>query len=97
MTARKPRTEAAFCDTCTARIIWATTEAGAKQALDRQPNPLGNVIAYQDATGSWHARSTASGAQPRHPLEKTYMPHPATCTGRRPQADDPPYEEEEHV
>jgi hypothetical protein len=96
MAARKHHTEASFCQACDARIIWATTEAGAKQALDYQPNPGGNVMAFHGVAG-WQARSTASGSEPRHPLEKTHMPHAATCTGERMPPEDPPYGEDERV
>lgn len=80
MPSPKFRTSASFCDACGERIIWATTQSGAHQALDFQSNPRGSVMAYQDVDG-WHARSTATGTDPRHPLERVYMPHEATCRG----------------
>ncbi|WP_141576185.1 hypothetical protein [Actinomadura sp. WMMA1423] len=63
-------------------MIFALTEAGARQPLDPEPHPDGNVLAFNDALGVWRARSVAS-ADPaaRHPLEKTFMPHFATCKG----------------
>lgn len=86
--AKRPRTEAAFCEHCGARIIWARTEAGQNQALNWQPDPTGNTWAFHDATG-WRARSTATGLDRRHPLERIYMPHGASCPGP-PEAAEPP-------
>lgn len=93
MSARRSHTDAAFCDCCGNRIIWATTEAGKRQALDPHPNALGSVIAYHDVAG-WQARSVATGLERRHPLEKTYMPHAATCTGKTDDADTDPEDDQ---
>ncbi|MCP9947193.1 hypothetical protein [Actinomadura madurae] len=65
-------------------MIFALTESGAYQPLDPEPNPAGNVLAFRDGMGTWRARSVAALDQDggsRHPLEKTYMPHFATCKG----------------
>lgn len=70
------------CRACGQPVIFALTESGARQPLDPDPNPDGNVLAFQDALGAWRVRSLAS-VEPasRHPLEKPYMPHFATCKG----------------
>lgn len=88
MGSRKLRTTASFCEACGERIIWAATQAGARQALNPLPNSHGSVMAFHDANGTWQARSTATGTERRHPLEKTYMPHTATCVP--PDVEDPP-------
>ncbi|WP_344952429.1 hypothetical protein [Actinomadura miaoliensis] len=70
------------CEACGQRIIWARTLAARWQALDPEPNPDGSVLAYRDHWGEYRARSVQSAADgPRHPLERVYMPHAATCNG----------------
>jgi hypothetical protein len=87
----KPHKNTPTCDDCGDRILWATTAAGRYQPLNPVPDENGNVLAYRDALGVVRARS-ASGVtegSPRHPLERLYMPHPATCRPRQqPLASD---------
>jgi hypothetical protein len=79
---RKVHKNAPTCERCRQVLIWAITEAGHRQPLDPESNPDGSVLAYRDAQGCWRARSLASaGDAPRHPLERIYMPHQATCKG----------------
>ncbi|NEA21560.1 hypothetical protein [Actinomadura bangladeshensis] len=69
-------------------MIFALTEAGAYQPLDPVPRDDGNVLAHRDGMGTWRARSITAldeDGAPRHPLEKRYMPHFATCKGPRQQ------------
>lgn len=73
------------CDTpkCGARIFFVViaNQAGRKprlMPLDAEPDPGGNVAAYQDETGTWRGRVLGKG-QPA-PHETLYCPHFATCT-----------------
>lgn len=84
-------TSAHHCQGCGARVILARTQAGKTQPLDWTPNHEGNVAAYQDALGTWRARTLGKKAAPARAPEHVYMPHFATCTARpkpepRPQA-----------
>jgi hypothetical protein len=78
MTARRARQSAyRECPTCLDRIIWAITEKGARQALNYDRDPAGNVAARQGPAGGWTARSSP----PDEPLifpETRRMPHWAT-------------------
>ncbi|MFE9099907.1 hypothetical protein [Actinomadura geliboluensis] len=68
-------------------MIFALTETGAYQPLDPEPNPDGNVLAHRDGLGTWRARSRASVPDDaRHPLDRVFMPHFATCKAPRQQA-----------
>lgn len=71
------------CRSCLQPIIWAVTEAGKRQPLDRDPDPDGIVIAYQDPLGGWHSRALPND-QPVLPPWKRYTTHFATC----PHADE---------
>ncbi|TDD37830.1 hypothetical protein E1287_07155 [Actinomadura sp. KC06] len=80
--AHRRHRNAPACRLCSQPVIFALTESGAYQPLDPEPNPKGNVLAFKDALGAWRARSLASvEGDARHPLEKTFMPHFATCKG----------------
>lgn len=71
------------CPDCEQPVILARTEALAWQMLNPEPDPDGNVHAYQ-SNGNWRARSVP----PRTPAvapDALYMPHKATCTPRHPQ------------
>lgn len=80
------RTSLRNCGTCKARIIWARTTAGARQALDYLPNESGNIAAHQTAAGTWHARTLTPAEQPIPP-EKRYTCHWVTNPGCKPLTD----------
>ena len=64
---------------CGTRIVWASRsdQPGRKIRLDWQPG-TGTFASYQDAAGTWHARSLAPGEQPyRH--EQIRAAHHTTC------------------
>lgn len=70
------------CRLCRRPLILALTARGRRQPLDAQPNPDGNVLAYQDDRQIWHARSMRVDGIPQRPWEDIYMPHFATCPHR---------------
>ncbi len=57
-----------------------------RMPLDPQPNPLGNVAAYKDASGRIQARVLKKGEVPAS-HERVYMPHFATCPVLRQQQE----------
>lgn len=69
----------AFCDSCEAPLIFARTQGGKQMPLNAKPDPTGNVAAYQDHLGVWHARVLGKAQEPAA-HEKRYLPHFATCT-----------------
>lgn len=71
------------CRDCGEPVIRARTEALHWQLLNAEPDPAGNVMARTDGNGNWYARSVPPGTKAVAP-ERLYMPHPATCTGKRP-------------
>ncbi|MEV5710096.1 hypothetical protein [Actinoallomurus sp. NPDC052274] len=91
MTKPRPHRHTPTCSECGEPIIWAITQAGAKQPLNPRPDLDGSVLAYKDALGAWRSRSLSaiSDDTPRHPLERPYMPHAATCTPRPAPAPAP--------
>jgi hypothetical protein len=70
------------CRDCHERVIFARTEALKWQALNPEPNPAGNVHAYEVGPGNWLARSVGPGT-PAVPPDFLMMPHAATCAGKR--------------
>ncbi len=87
MAARKPPAAPPTCGECGRKVLRARTEAGKTQLLDPAPNTQGNVIAWHD--GIWFARTNQGRLGEKHPLEKVYMPHAATCPGP-PEIAEPP-------
>jgi hypothetical protein len=71
------------CSSCSAAIIWATTVDRKKMPLDRQDDPAGIVLAYQDHLGTFHCRAYIPG-EAFAPPWKRYTSHFATC----PKADE---------
>jgi hypothetical protein len=69
----------AFCDSCQAPLIFARTQGGKQMPLNKQPDETGNVAAYQDHLGTWHARVLRKHQEP-DAHEKRYLPHFATCS-----------------
>lgn len=87
MTARRARQSAySECPTCLDRILWAITAKGARQALNYQPDPAGNVAARHEANGGWRARSSPPGEPLVFP-DKRFMPHWATSPRCAPARD----------
>src|ERR1035441_6955130 len=66
----------AECESCHTALIFALTRNRKMMPLDRDPHPEGNVAAYQDELGVWHARVLGRGQEPDAALtEHRYMPH----------------------
>ncbi|MFE0727905.1 hypothetical protein ACFW2X_06575 [Streptomyces antibioticus] len=69
------------CRDCHRPVLWTTTEAGKKLAVDPTPNPAGNTAVWRDGTGALRSRRPT----PDLPLtgwERLHMPHVATCPNR---------------
>jgi hypothetical protein len=77
-----------ICRDCGERVIFARTEALAWQPLNPEPDPAGNVHAYDDGRGNWLARSCEPGREAAPP-DRLMMPHAATCAGKRKPAPAP--------
>lgn len=71
------------CPSCKRRTVWALTASGRRQMLDWQRDPEGDIAAYQDAAGTWHARTLAQAEQPA-PHEHRYSHHWAASPQCRP-------------
>ncbi|MGP3917649.1 hypothetical protein [Nonomuraea sp. 10N515B] len=71
------------CRDCGRSVLWTTTAAGKRLAVDPHPAEDGNQACYRIAPRSWVSRSL-DGADARPPArwEERYRPHVATCTGR---------------
>lgn len=63
--------------TCTARIRWVITLAGARMPLEPQPDPDGNVIAVRLEDGSIRARVLTGAELPAQ--QTAWMPHWRNC------------------
>lgn len=75
-----------LCDDCrTARIRWALTARGRRQAVDAEPNAAGNLAAYRDGTGTLRVRVLTAERDRLEGLEWQAMPHVATCARPRPR------------
>lgn len=72
-------TAPAVCESCGTELVFARTRGGKNMPLNRVPDDTGNVAAYQDELGIWHARVLGKNADPLG-YEKRMMPHFATCT-----------------
>ena len=72
-------TAPAACESCGAQLLFARTRGGKNMPLNRAPDDTGNVAAYQDEHGVWHARVLGRNTQPLA-YERRYLPHVATCT-----------------
>lgn len=75
---------------CTARFVFATTDAGRSMPVDLEPDVAGNVAVHVDGAGRVRGR-VVSKELPVQPWEKLHLPHFATCTGltRTPPPDRP--------
>jgi hypothetical protein len=74
-----------FCRDCGEPVIRARTEAMSWQLLDRNPDPAGNVHAYNDGRGNWSARSVPPGTPAVLP-DLLMMPHFASSPACRDKA-----------
>ncbi|GIH70305.1 hypothetical protein [Sphaerimonospora thailandensis] len=73
------------CRDCTRPILWTTTAAARRLAVDPTPDDTGNQACYRDTTGTWRSRSlNGSSAPTPADWEDRFVPHVATCPNRRP-------------
>ncbi|WP_326780405.1 hypothetical protein OG481_09675 [Streptomyces longwoodensis] len=68
-----------LCDGCRARIRWAITVNGRRQAVDADPDESGNLGVYRDGTGTLKARVLTKDRPTLEGAEWRAMPHAATC------------------
>jgi len=81
--------DVAQCPSCYARIRWAITAHGRRQAIDADPDERGNLAAYKDHTGTLKVRVLAGDRSQLEGAEWQAMPHAATCTRPRPRTRQP--------
>ncbi|WP_330339369.1 hypothetical protein [Streptomyces sp. NBC_00557] len=74
-----------LCDGCLARIRWAITVNGRRQAVNADPDPKGNLAARTDHTGTLKVRVLTAERDRLEGGEWQAMPHAATCTRPRPR------------
>lgn len=77
--------DVATCDDCFARIRWAITVNGRRQAVNADPDETGNLAAHRDGTGTLKVRVLSAERPTLEHAEWQAMPHAATCTSRRPR------------
>ncbi|MBP2704449.1 hypothetical protein JOL79_11550 [Microbispora sp. RL4-1S] len=71
------------CRVCARPILWTTTAAVRRLAVDPTPDETGNQACYKDPGGLWRSRSLdGSGAPEPAPWEARFVPHVATCQQR---------------
>ncbi|GAA4924393.1 hypothetical protein HD597_011280 [Nonomuraea thailandensis] len=71
------------CNDCGQPVLWTTTAAGKRLAVDAHPAEDGNQACYRVVSRSWVSRSLdGADARPLARWEDRYRPHVATCTGR---------------
>ncbi|MEV0475501.1 hypothetical protein [Streptomyces prunicolor] len=73
------------CDGCLARIRWAITVNGRRQAIDADASPDGNLAAHVDGTGTLKVRVLSKERPTLEHAEWQAMPHAATCKSPRPR------------
>ncbi|MEV7006833.1 hypothetical protein [Streptosporangium sp. NPDC051022] len=72
------------CAECGRPILWTVTRAGARMAVDPRPDERGNQACYRIAPRTWQSRSLdGTDALPPAPHEHRFVPHVATCKGRK--------------
>ena len=74
-----------LCDGCRARIRWAITVNGRKQAVNADPDETGNLAVHRDGTGTLKVRVLTQERDRLEGSEWQAMPHAATCTRPRPR------------
>ncbi|MFD6024529.1 hypothetical protein [Streptomyces griseoluteus] len=73
------------CDGCHARIRWAITERGRRQAVNADADQAGNLAARTDHTGTLRVRVLCGERDRLEGGEWRAMPHAATCRSPRPR------------
>jgi hypothetical protein len=68
------------CRGCFARIRWAITVNGRRQAINADPDPGGNLAVFRDHTDTLKARVLTRERPQLEGAEWRAMPHAATCT-----------------
>ncbi len=69
------------CDSCGARIRWATTQANRRpQPVDAEQNDKGNLALWRDGAGRLWCRGLTRERPTLEGAEWQGMPHHATCT-----------------
>ncbi|MYS44080.1 hypothetical protein GTY23_23175 [Streptomyces sp. SID5998] len=81
--------DVAQCPSCFARIRWAITARGRRQAVNADPDPKGNLAAHVDHTGTLKVRVLTAERPTLEHAEWQAMPHAATCTSPRPRTRQP--------
>ncbi|MFD8774546.1 hypothetical protein [Streptomyces sp. NPDC059916] len=76
------------CPQCRGPVLWTTTEAGRRLAVDTEPDTDGNAAVYRNGTGTWVSRRPTEEL-PVMAWERLHKPHVATCPGPAPQHDRP--------
>ncbi|MCX5326355.1 hypothetical protein [Streptomyces sp. NBC_00120] len=76
------------CPQCRRPVLWTTTEAGRRLAVDTEPDTDGNTAVYRNGTGTWVSRRPTEEL-PVMAWERLHKPHVATCPGPAPQHDRP--------
>ncbi|MFF5984381.1 hypothetical protein ACFY78_36620 [Streptomyces olindensis] len=77
-------TRLAACRDCRRPVLWTTTEAGKRLAVDPEPNPTGNAAVWRDGTGAVRSRRPTAEL-PLNGWERLHLPHVATCPARAQQ------------
>ena len=78
----------ALCTRCGHEVLWTTTDAGKRLAVDPVPDEAGNTAAYRDGTGTWRSRRPTEEL-PVMAWERMYMPHVTTCKAVAPKKKPP--------
>jgi hypothetical protein len=79
------------CTRCGEPILWTTTAAGKRMAVDPRPADDGNQACYRVSPGAWKSRSlSAADALPLARWEHRYRPHVASCTPKAKPKPKPP-------
>lgn len=77
--------ELRHCRDCGEPILWTTTQALKRLAVDPHPDERGNQACYRVSYRGWLSRSLdATGAPPPTGWEHRYKPHVASCAKLRP-------------
>ncbi|WP_432041456.1 hypothetical protein [Streptomyces cadmiisoli] len=71
----------ATCHDCRRPVLWTTTEAGKRLAVDPTPDPKGNAAVWRDGTGTLRSRRPTDEL-PLCGWERLHLPHVATCPTR---------------
>ncbi|GAA4100803.1 hypothetical protein [Nonomuraea soli] len=73
------------CQDCHQSILWTTTRAGKRMAVDVTPVDDGITACYRDTASVWRSRDLrAAGALPPAAWETRHTPHVLTCEALKP-------------